>query len=106
MTVDLVDRQRPARKGPALVGRLEQTQARRRVRQFVEVLHQPLNAGVDKPAERRLFIPFTEYQTRNVVQEARAAQAMERNARMLIRRLEGEDAFEQLENDELFAGDG
>ncbi len=70
----------PVREMPAAVRRLEQAQAGDRVRQFVEVLHQALDAGVDEPAQRLLLVAFAEDQAGNVVEQAGAAQAMERLA--------------------------
>ena len=82
------------------------------VRQFIEILHEALRAGVDQRAAillaRLRFVPVMRaiHQTENVVQESGAAQAMEGLARMLVLSAGFHDAIEQLQQHEFFAGAG
>ena len=98
-----------ARQRAAVVRRLQQTQARDRVRQLVEVLHQPLNAGVDQPCPVRCASASPsqscgEDQAGDVVEQAGAAQAVEGLARVLAVGAGLHDAVEQLQEDEFLAG--
>ena len=82
VAMDLVDGQRQCATAFAGCAAARAGPGCGRVRQFVEVLHQLLHAGVDEPAQRGFFVAFAEDQAGNVVEQAGAAQAMERLAQM------------------------
>src|SRR5579864_8228368 len=84
--------------------RFKQAQSSDRVRQFVEVLHHALHAGVDEPAQRRILITFAEDKSWNIVEQAGAPQAVERLARMFLFAAMRHDALEKLEDYVFFPG--